>query len=121
LHDDPTKSIKGYAHKPTVNLLLPPVAQPLRRVPLALLSKVKEELDRMTRDGVIKQIEASDWVSNMVVAHKANGAIRICADLTNVNKAIVPDRYPLPTIDELAEIFAGFTVVSKIDLKWGYL
>jgi len=52
LHADPTKSIKGYAHKPTVNLLLPPVAQPLRRVPLALLSKVKETLDRMIRDGV---------------------------------------------------------------------
>ena len=57
----------------------------------------------------------------MVVAHKSNGAIRICVDLTNVNKAIVPDRYSLPTIDELAEFFAGSRVFSKIDLGWGYL
>ena len=70
----------------------------------------------MVRDGVLKQIDAADWVSNMVVAHKSNGAIRICVDLTNVNnKAIVPDRYVLPTIDELAEFLAGSRIFSKID------
>ena len=74
----------------------------------------------MVRDGVLKQIDAADWVSNMVVAHKFNGAIRICVDLTNVNKAIVPDSHPLPTIDELAEFFAGSRFLSKIDLRWGH-
>ena len=118
---DPKKSIKGYIHKPVVNKLLPPVAQAQRRVPLALLDKVKSELERMVHDGVLKQVEAADWVSNMVIARKANGAIRICVDLTDVNKAIVPDRYPLPTIDELSEFFAGSRFFSKIDLKWGYL
>ena len=88
LQADPSKSIRGYVHKPIVNELLRPIAQPLRRVPLALLSKVKEELDRMMRDGVLTQIDAADRVSNMVVAHKSNGAIRICVDLTNVDKAI---------------------------------
>ena len=70
----------------------------------------------MVGDGVLKKIDVADWVSNMVVAHKLNGAIRICIDLTNVNKAIVRDRYPLPTIDKLAEFFAGSRVLSKIDL-----
>ena len=121
LQADPSKFIKGFVHKPVVNELLPTVAQPLRRVPLALLSKVKEELDRMVRGGVLKQIDAADRVSNMVVAHKSNGNIRICVDLTNVNKAIIPGRYPLPTIDELAEFFAGSRIFSKIDLRWGYL
>lgn len=120
-HADPRKSIKGYSHKPVVNMLIPPTAQPLRRVPLALLPKVKEEIDRMVRDGVLKPIDAADWLSNMVIAYKANGAIRICADLTNVNAAIIPDRYPLPTIEELSQFFADSTVFSKIDLKWGYL
>ena len=57
----------------------------------------------------------------MVVAHKSNGAMSICVDLTNVNEAIVPDSYPLPTIDELDEFFACSRVFSKIDLRWGYL
>ena len=75
----------------------------------------------MVRDCVLKQIDAVDWVSNMVVAHKFNGAIRICVGLTNVNKAIIPDRYPLPTIDKLKECFAGSRVFTKIDLRWIYL
>ena len=60
LQADPSKSIKGYVHKPIVNELVPPVARPLRRVPLALLPKVKEELDRMVRDSVLKQIAAAN-------------------------------------------------------------
>ena len=60
LQADPSKSIKGYVHKPIVNELLPPVAHPLRRVPIALLPKVKEELDRMVGDGVLKQIDAAN-------------------------------------------------------------
>ena len=118
---DPKKKIKGFKHTPVVNTLVPPVAQALRRVPLALLPKVKAELDRMVNENVLVPIDASDWVSNMVIAHKANGAIRICVDLSDVNKAIIPDRYPLPTIEELSEFFAGSTLFSKIDLKWGYL
>ena len=75
----------------------------------------------MVRDGVLKQIDAADWVSNMVVADKSNGSIRICVGLTSVNKAIIPDRYPLPTIDELGEFIATSRVFSKIDLRWDYL
>jgi len=102
-----------------VNSLVPPVAQSQRRVPLALLDNVDAELERMVADEVLEPVKAADWVSNTVVAHKSNGAIRICADLSDVNKAIIPDRYPLPTIDELAEFFAGCKFFSKIDLKWG--
>jgi hypothetical protein len=36
------------------------------------------------------------------------------------NKAIIPDRYPLPTMQELTEKVAGCTVFSKIDLLWSY-
>ena len=57
LQADSSKAIKRYVHKLIVNNLLPPVAQPLRRVALALPPKVTEELDRMVRDGVLKQID----------------------------------------------------------------
>lgn len=114
-HADPRKSIKGYSHKPVVKMLIPLTAQPLRRVTLALLPK--EEIDRMCKDGVLTPIDAADWLSNMVIAHKANGAIRICADLTNVNAAIIPVRYPLPTIKELSQFFADSTVFSKKNMK----
>jgi len=50
-----------------------------------------------------------------------DGSLRLCVNLSDVNKAIIPDTYPLPTMDELTEWIAGSTVFSKVDLLWGYL
>ena len=38
-----------------------------------------------------------------------------------VNKAVIPDRYPLPMSEELTAQFHGSTVFSKLDLREGYL
>lgn len=38
-----------------------------------------------------------------------------------MNKAIIPNKYPLPTAEELTSLFHGSTVFSKLDLRQGYL
>ena len=118
---DPTRHIKHFQHKPRIDYSVRPVVQAQRRIPLALLDSVEEELRRMQKCDVLEPIETSSWVSNMVVVPKANGAVRLCCDLSDLNKAVIPDRYPLPTVDELSRFFAGSHYFSKIDLKWGYL
>jgi hypothetical protein len=68
-------------HKITVNPNVPPVVHPPRRVPIALQPKLKEELDRMERLGVVSKVtEPTDWVSSLVVVEKPNGSIRVCLD-----------------------------------------
>ena len=67
----------------------------------------------MVEDGVLEKIDSSPWVSNMVIAPKPIDEIRIW-DLRNPNKAIIPDRAPLATMDELSDFFAGATIFSKI-------
>ena len=58
------------------------------RVTPFALSKVREELDRMERIGVISKVhEPTDWCSGMVVVPKLNGRIRICVDLTKLNRS----------------------------------
>ena len=114
------KVIKGFRHKPIVDPNVRPVAQPLRRIPQSMENRVNLELEQMVRDDILEPIDASPWVCNMVITPKPNDKIRICGDLRNTNKAIIPDKYPLPTIDELGKFFAGATVFSKIDLKSGY-
>ena len=53
-----------------------------RRVPVPLLPKVKNELERMENAGVIQKIsEPTEWYSPIVVDPKSNGQIRICVDL----------------------------------------
>ena len=113
--------ILGFVHKPMVDSTVVPRAQAMRRVPIALHDDVAQELKRMVDDGILEPIDAGEWVSNMVVVRKPTGGVRICCDLTDVNRAIIPDRFPLPTIAELSCNMAGAKVFSKIDLRQGYL
>lgn len=47
-----------------------------RRVPLAMKDKIVNELNRMTKLGVIKPVqEPVKWVSSMVAARKKDGAV----------------------------------------------
>ena len=38
-----------------------------------------------------------------------------------MNKAVIPDKYPLPTINELSASFRSSTVFTKPDLRRNYL
>ena len=59
-----------------------PVIHPPRRVPVATRDKVKQELERMEKHGIVaKVMEPTDWVNSMVVIHKPNGDLRVCLDL----------------------------------------
>ena len=118
---DITTPAKGFMHAPKVDDSIPPVAQRLRRLPLSVRDNVKQELLSLEEKGIIERVDASKWVSNPVIVRKADSSLRICVDLKNVNKAIVPDKYPLPTTTELTAKLHGSKVFSKIDLKMSYL
>lgn len=113
--------LTAFTHQPLLNPSIKPVIQPLRRVPLALRDGVSTELKLLLDAGIIEAVDASPWVSNLVVAKKKSGALRVCVDLRAVNKAIIPDKFPLPTSEELTAQFHGSTVFSKLDLRQGYL
>ena len=61
-----------------------------RRVALPLMPKVKEELQRMEKLGVISKVDIpTDWCAGMVVVPKPDGRIRICVDLTKLNESVL--------------------------------
>lgn len=91
-----------------------------RRIPHAYQQKVREELDKMLKQNVIREItEATPAVSPMVVV-KQKGNIRICIDPTDVNKNVIRRNFPLKTIEEIAAKIAGSTVFSKLDCRKGF-
>lgn len=107
--------------------LQPPAAHGPSRVPChpssvsaALSDDIIAELQRLLDTGIIERVDASPWISNLVVVKKSGG-LRPCVDLRQVNKVVVPDKYPLPMVEELSAKFHGSMVFSKLDLRQGYL
>ncbi|KAJ8332777.1 hypothetical protein SKAU_G00416730 [Synaphobranchus kaupii] len=87
-----------FAHQPLLDPKVTPVIQPLRCSPLALHNDISSQLQSMLDDDIIEQVNASPWISNLVVK-KRSGWLRFCMDLRAVNKAIIPDKYPSPAND----------------------
>ena len=63
-----------------------PTVMPTRRIPIAVRPKLKAELNRMTKLGVITKVEEpTPWVSQLVVVPKKYGGVRVCIDPRELN------------------------------------
>ncbi|KAI3373366.1 hypothetical protein L3Q82_006673 [Scortum barcoo] len=109
------------------NIVLKPGAQPFslsmsRRISLPLLPKIKEELNRMEQQGVISKVdEPTEWCAPMVVVPKSTGrGVRIFSDLTELNKSVLRERHPLPSVENTLGQLAGAKVFSKLDANAGF-
>ena len=100
----------------------PLVVMPPRGVPIALKAKLKAELERLENLHVIQKVTSpTDLVSNLVIAEKPNGKLRVFIDPQYLNKALKRSHYPLPLIEDLLTELEGVKLFNKIDLKEGYL
>ena len=113
-----------------------PTAVMHSRVPFHLRDKVIKELQHQEQLGLIESVtKPTPWVHRMVIVPKPRDpdAIRLTLDLREVNKFIVPDHHPLPTIEEViqeclteaysADIIQGddeSLYFSIVDLDRGY-
>ena len=98
-----------------------PVQCPPQRVPIALQTKLKEELDDLVKSKVITPVtEPTEWCSQNSIQTKKNGNLRICIDPRPLNEALRRERYPLPTIEDILPELSHAKVFSKVDLSHGY-
>lgn len=72
---------KGFIHQVKVREGVQPVQQKLRRLPLSVRQAVSAELERLLDMDVIERIDASEWVSPIVVTLRKNGRVRMCIDI----------------------------------------
>ena len=93
-----------------------------RRIPLPMMGRVREELRRMEELGVISRVEEpTDWCASMVVVPKKDGkSVRLCVDLTGLNKYVCREKYILPSIEQSLGNLAGAKVFSKLDANMGF-
>ncbi|XP_046856097.1 uncharacterized protein K02A2.6-like [Xenia sp. Carnegie-2017] len=90
-------------------------------VPFALKDKVKEEIYRLEKLGVLEKVEFSDWATPIVPVLKPDGSVRICGDYkVTINQSLDIQEYPMPTAEELFPKLRGGEKFSKIDLSAAY-
>ena len=95
---------------------------PPRRIPYALRSRLKDELDEMEKMDIIQKVtEPTEWVNALVAVEKPKtGRLRVCLDPRPLNKAIQRPHYPLPTLDDITPRLAGAQYFSVLDARSGY-
>ena len=74
-----------------------PTIHPPRKVPLSLMPKLQETLEKLTKQGVVSKLDrATDWVNSLVIVEKKDGSLRLCLDPKDLNKAIKREYYKAP-------------------------
>ena len=97
----------------------PPIHARARRLPPDKLAIARAEFDRMQKMGIIRK-SSSPWASPLHLVPKASGGWRPCGDYRRLNDVTVPDRYPVPNIQDFFVNLTGMKVFSKVDLIRGY-
>ncbi len=96
-----------------------PVRQRVRRIPPHRRQEVRDLLEKMRENDLIRP-SSSPWASPVVLVQKRDGSIRFCVDHCRLNKVTTKDAYPLPRIDDSLSTLAGSQWFTTLDLVSGY-
>ena len=64
--------------------------------------------------------EPTRWCAATVVVPKGNGKVRICVDLTHLNRSVLRERHPLPAVEQSLVQLAGAVVFTTLDANSGF-
>jgi len=93
-----------------------------RPVPFAMQTKVKEAIDKMESNAVIKTVESSTCAAPIAGVRKKNtDEIRICGHFSvTFNACADLVKYPIPKTEDLHTALRGCTVFCVQDMKSAY-
>ncbi|XP_017256033.2 uncharacterized protein LOC135147082 [Daucus carota subsp. sativus] len=120
-HEDITGiSADVITHKLNVDPNHKPVQQRRRKFAAERNKIINEEVSRLLKAGMIKEVDYPEWLANVVIVQKKNGKWRVCVDYTDLNKACPKDPFPLPHIDTMVDSTAGHELLTFLDASSGF-
>jgi len=84
------------------------------------LQTLREWLKEMERTGKIKRSTSSAGSPILFVPKPHGRGLRLCVDYRALNRITIPNRYPLPLMQELQDRVQGAQWFTKMDLKNGF-
>ena len=89
-------------------------------VPQSQEMKLKEEVERLVKHGVLRKVNHSEWASPAFTISKPDGTLRSLTDNRAINKVLKRYPYPLPKIQDILQKLEGFQWATALDLTMGY-
>ena len=96
-----------------------PVQKNYYKIPKPLIEEVKNHVRDMLDRGWIKESSSANS-SPVVLVRKKGGGLRVCCDFRELNRKTIPDKHPLPRIDDTLENLGGSSWFSVIDQTRAY-
>ena len=96
-----------------------PFREKCRPIPPSAYEELRQHLDELLAAGTITKSK-SPFCSNIVMARKKDGSLRLCVDYRKLNSKTKKDAYNIPRIDTLIDSLRGAKYFASLDLFSGY-
>ena len=93
--------------------------RPMFRYTQPEMAEMHKQVETLLQAGLLRK-STSPFGAPVLFVKKKDGSMRMCVDYRGLNKVTVPNRYPLPRVDDLLDKLQGATVFSSLDLLSGY-
>ncbi|GFY89059.1 hypothetical protein Acr_06g0009990 [Actinidia rufa] len=77
------------------------------------LKVIEDEVNKLIRANVVREVHYPDWLANVVVAPQKGGKWRVCVDFTDLNKACPKDSFSLPKIDLIVDATSKHELLKR--------
>ena len=96
-----------------------PVQNNYISIPRPLYPEVKGYIEDLLSRGFIRKSK-SPYSSSVVCVRKKDGGMRLCVDYRELNKNTIPDRHPIPRMQETLDGLGGKSWFSVLDQDKAY-